>query len=103
MTLKDIINPWGALAAARKDIAKHAEDAAYYERELSLSHKAIRDVHHSAATDEKAHALKAHNLKAEIKRLEKIIAGGHYRNPKTGRLGRKGEMFPPSGETGGKS
>lgn len=35
----------------------------------------------------------ASNLKAEIKRLEKIIAEGHYRNPKTGRLGRKGEVF----------
>ena len=93
MKLNDIINPWGALRAARKDVAAREADVAYYERELSMSHKAIRDMHHSAAADEKAHALKTHNLKAEIKRLEKIIAEGHYRNPETGRLGRRGEVF----------
>ena len=103
MTFKDIINPWGALKTARGYADYYRREADYYERELSLSHKAIRDVHHSAATDAKAHALKVKNLRDEIKRLEKIIAGGHYRNPETGRLGRKGEMFPTSGETGGKS
>jgi hypothetical protein len=93
MKLTDIINPWGALRAARKDIAAREADVAYYERELSMAHKAIRDTHNSAAVNEKAHALVVHNLKAEIKRLEKIIADGHYRNPETGRLGRRGEVF----------
>jgi phage host-nuclease inhibitor protein Gam len=96
MTLKDIINPWGALAAARKDIADlESERSGYFTSQ--------RDARAVAAINEKAHALKVKNLRDEIKRLEKIIAGGHYRNPETGRLGRKGEMFPPSGETGGKS
>ncbi len=93
MRLGDIINPWGALKGARRTLAAREADVAYYEKELSMAHKAIRDTHHSAAADEKANALQVHNLKAEIKRLEKIISDGHYRNPKTGRLGRRGEVF----------
>jgi phage host-nuclease inhibitor protein Gam len=76
MTLKDIINPWGAL-----------------KRERDLWRTALRGMHRRAATEEKVRALTVRNLKAEIKRLEKIIADGHYRDPKTGRLGRKGEVF----------
>jgi hypothetical protein len=96
MTLKDIINPWGALKKARRD--------AEYNKDVSrvFSEEAER-IAEARYIDAKAHALKVKNLRDEIKRLEKIIAGGHYRNPETGRLGRKGEMFPPSGETGGKS
>jgi hypothetical protein len=90
MTLRDTINPWGALKRARTAIAD-------YESERALSRKALREALHREAIDEKARALKEHNLKAEIKRLEKIIAGGHYRNPETGRLGRKGELFPQTG------
>jgi hypothetical protein len=86
MTLGDIINPWGALRAARRTLADHK--VAY-----ALAHIELRGARERAATDEKAQALAVHNLKAEIKRLEKIIADGHYRNPKTGRLGRRGEVF----------
>ena len=32
-------------------------------------------------------------LKIEIERLEAVIKTGHFRNPKTGRLGRKGDRF----------
>jgi hypothetical protein len=96
VALTDIINPWGALRRAREIISD-------YESERLLFETALRHARHRAAMDEKAHALKTHNLKAEIKRLEKIIADGHYRNPKTGRLGRKGEMFPPSEQTGRKA
>lgn len=86
MKLTDIINPWGALRAARRIIADLK--VAY-----ALAHIELRGARERAATDEKAHALVVHNLKAEIKRLEKIIADGHYRNPETGRLGRRGEVF----------
>ena len=96
MTLKDIINPWGALKKARRDAEYNKDISRVFSEEVERVAEA-RDI------DAKAHALKVKNLRDEIKRLEKIIAGGHYRNPKTGRLGRKGEMFPPSGETGGKS
>lgn len=86
MTLRDIINPWGALKRARVAIAD-------YEAERSGYFTSQRDARALAAVNEKAQALAVHNLKAEIKRLEKIIADGHYRNPETGRLGRRGEVF----------
>jgi hypothetical protein len=86
MKLTDIINPWGALRAARRIIADlESERSGYFTSQ--------REARAFAALNEKAHALVVHNLKAEIKRLEKIIADGHYRNPKTGRLGRRGEVF----------
>lgn len=86
MKIGDIINPWGALKRARQVIAD-------YEAERDLSRTALRGMHQRAATEEKVHALAVHNFRAEIKRLEKIIADGHYRNPETGRLGRRGEVF----------
>jgi hypothetical protein len=86
MTLKDIINPWGALKRARAEIADlEGERSGYFASQ--------RDARAVAAVNEKAHALKVKNLRAEIRRLEEVIASGHYRNPETGRLGRKGERF----------
>jgi len=37
--------------------------------------------------------LRSRIFKTEIERLEDVIKDGHFRNPKTGRLGRKGERF----------
>lgn len=86
MNLLDIINPWGALKRARIEIADFkAEEQNFFAHQQTASEL--------AAIDAKAHALKIQNLKAEIHRLEQVIASGHYRNPKTGRLGRKGERF----------
>lgn len=83
MNLLDIINPWGALKWARIEIADFKA-----EKKNFLAHQqTVR------AIDAKAHALKVKNLKAEIHRLEQVVASGHYRNPETGRLGRKGERF----------
>jgi gluconate kinase len=96
MTLKDIINPWGALKKARRDAEYNKDVSLVFSEEVERIAEA-RDI------DAKAHALKVKNLRAEIRRLEEVLASGHYRNPETGRLGRKGEMFPTSGETGGKS
>ncbi len=93
MTLKDIINPWGALKRTRAAIAD-------YEAERSGYFTSQRDARAVAAINEKARALEVKNLRAEIKRLEKIIESAHHRNPETGRLGRKGEMFPPHAQTG---
>lgn len=86
MRLLDIINPWSALKQARVAVAD-------YESERVLSRKAHRDLRGRAEIDAKAHDLQVKNLEAEINRLEQVIAGGHYRNPQTGRLGRKGERF----------
>jgi len=86
MRLIDIINPWRALKRARSEIQAYA-----------ASVEVLRNLKERDATahagERKAHELKVNNLEGEIKRLEKIIAGGHYRNPKTGRIGRKGEVF----------
>ena len=37
--------------------------------------------------------LRSRIFKTEIERLEDVIKDGHFRNPKTGRIGRKGERF----------
>jgi hypothetical protein len=37
--------------------------------------------------------LRSRILKTEIQRLEAVLKTGHFRNPKTGRLGRKGDRF----------
>jgi hypothetical protein len=86
MTLKDIINPWGALKQARRDAEYNKDVSRVFSEEVERVAEA-RDI------DAKAHALKVKNLRAEIRRLEEVLASGHYRNPQTGRLGRKGERF----------
>lgn len=86
MRLRDIINPWAALKQARKDIAD-------YESERVAFFASQRHLRSKAETDTKAHDLQVKNLRAEIRRLEAVIANGHYRNPQTGRIGRKGERF----------
>jgi hypothetical protein len=86
MKLLDIINPWGALKTARRDAEYNKDVSRVFSEEVERVAEA-RDI------DAKAHALKVKNLKAAIRRLEEVIASGHYRNPETGRLGRKGERF----------
>jgi hypothetical protein len=86
MKLIDSVNPWGALRRARAETRYYAASVAI------LRGIKERDVDARKA-EKKAHELKVNKLEGEIKRLEKIIAEGHYRNPKTGRLGRKGEVF----------
>lgn len=83
MNLLDTINPWGALKRARIEIADFKAE----EKNFLAHQQTVR------AIDAKAHALKVKNLEAEIHRLEQVVASGHYRNPETGRLGRKGERF----------
>lgn len=86
MNLLDIINPWGALKQARSQIADHkAEEKNFFAHQQTASEL--------AAIDAKARILQVKNLKAEIHRLEQVIVSGHYRNPETGRLGRRGERF----------
>jgi hypothetical protein len=81
-----IFNPWGALRQARKDLAE-----AQFQKELSanelLSEIARRE------TDRKEFELRSRLLKSEIDRLTELLKNAHFRNPKTGRLGRKGERF----------
>lgn len=65
MSIMDTVNPWGALRRVRKEF----EDA-----------KAAHWVEHKKWTDLN------NKLKAQI-------AKGHFRNPKTGLIGRKGVTF----------
>ena len=86
MNIKDVLNPWGQLADARKELIKVYEDNRRIGNEL-LDSLAQRD------TDRKEYDLGRRLLRAEIERLEGLVKNGHFRNPKTGRLGRKGERF----------
>jgi hypothetical protein len=63
--MMDIINPWGAVRRLRE--------------ELEVGHAAHLEEH------KKWTALNS--------KLEAQIASGHFRNPKTGRLGRKGVTY----------
>ena len=65
MSLMDLINPWGALRRTRKD--------------LEASHRAFWEAHWEADM-------------ARVK-LEALVRNAHFRNPKTGRIGRKGQIF----------
>jgi len=41
----------------------------------------------------KEHALHQRILRTELERLQDLLKKAHFRNPKTGRMGRKGERF----------
>jgi hypothetical protein len=93
VSITDIIWPWGALRDARRAFARAVAD---YEGERSLGREALRSAR--AEVDDARLALASEQLRrrnsdAEIDRLRAIINGGHFRNPKTGRLGRRGETF----------
>jgi hypothetical protein len=73
--MMDIINPWGALRRAKARIADLEEDATIWRSELDGM-----NIMHEWDTK-------------RIKRLEAIIAQGHFRNPETGCIGPKGKVF----------
>lgn len=86
MTLSDIINPWGALRRSRQrydDLcANTAEAMRVAERKVEESEKEAREAR-----------LRAGIAKVDVMKLEAALREAHFRNPKTGRLGRKGERF----------
>lgn len=71
----DLINPWGALRRARRLIAELLVD--------------IGDLEQNEENDYLAYV----SIAQRLDHVEAKIAQGHFRNPKTGRIGRKGEMF----------
>ena len=73
--MMDVINPWGALRRAKARVAKLEADAAHFRRAYEGG------------------LIWEQMLAKRAKRLEALVAEGHFRNPKTGRLGRKGETF----------
>lgn len=87
MSIWDIINPWGALRRERRIFVATVAD---YENAHTRSEDAVR-----AAQQRADRAYIALNRRATKDRLAlaETIAKGHFRNPKTGRIGRKGETF----------
>lgn len=89
MGLKSIINPWGHNLELERELAKierHRdqliEEIKYWKR---VTDDLKRDLaHHKAATQ----SAEQSNL-----RLYGLIREAHFRNPATGRLGAKGEVF----------
>jgi hypothetical protein len=73
--MMDIINPWGALRRAKAKIAK-------LEADIECANNRFEN-----------NRVWELMLGRRVKELEALIAEGHFRNPKTGRLGRKGEVF----------
>ena len=83
MSLSDILNPWGALREARCTVAcQKREIEARYTQLGAAETKASE-----AATNE----LVIRVLRSKIERLEDTLKKAFFRDPKTGRFGRKGE------------
>ena len=89
MTLSEIINPWGAL---RRLKVAHAWLREEFEKERARADRSARN-----ATDARNaadnHSLTAMGRAQEIDRLRDMLKRAHFRNPKTGRLGSRGETF----------
>jgi len=73
-----IIWPWTANRVVK---AYSTEADRLHEMNSKLEHKLKQAELHSRI------------LKTEIERLEAVLKTGHFRNPETGRLGRKGDRF----------
>lgn len=89
MRIWDIINPWGALRNARRELI-------WLDGENGRLHERLVHTKRRAETAEKAAGewrLLAATHAAEIDEYERLLASAHFRNPETGRLGRKGERF----------
>lgn len=89
MTLSEIINPWGALR--RLKIA-HRWLREEFEKESERANRAARRAN-EARNAADSHSLTALGRAQEIDRLRDQLKRAHFRNPKTGRLGRRGETF----------
>ena len=81
-----IFNPWGELRQARQELAEARFQRALSANEL-LSEIARRE------NERKEFELRSRLLKSEIDRLTELLKKAHFRNPKTGRIGKKGERF----------
>lgn len=79
-------NPWKAAKQARHEADNMRSLAADTLAELAAEQQRRQ-------TDRKEYDLRQRILKAEIDRLTELTKNAHFRNPKTGRIGRKGERF----------
>lgn len=86
MTLRDIINPWGARRRERLGAENRIADL---EDRNALLDKQLTSMTEACDRSQR----KALQRQLALQRAEKLIAQGHFRNPETGRLGRRGETF----------
>lgn len=73
--MKNIFFPWKRVSELEKALAAECQKTEALQRELEL---------------QKLNKAKSVLI---ISNLRATIAKGHYRNPETGRLGRKGQLF----------
>jgi hypothetical protein len=83
MNICDIINPWGALREARWTVDRQA-------REIEALYVKLGDAERKAANSA-TDGLVIRVLRSKLERMEDTLKQAHFRDPKTGRLGRKGE------------
>jgi len=89
MSIWDIINPWGALRQEREISGmRDAFIGRLIEQRKELEQK-LRTANDRADNNSLSSLRNAN----DAARYKKMIREGHFRNPKTGRLGRKGETF----------
>ena len=80
--MNSTFNPWVALRSAK---AKNAELVKFLHEMTGNAKEVLQ------STQELALRLKL--AEAHIDRLNEKLKEAHFRNPKTGRIGRKGERF----------
>lgn len=77
-----IWNPWKAAREAQEEVTRL--------RNLLAERDAVEDDLRRELGEVR---LRAKLAEAHVAKLTKDLTQGHFRNPKTGRLGRKGERF----------
>lgn len=78
----NIFNPWAAL---RKANAKNAELIQFLHEMTDTAKEVFQEKQETA--------LRLKLAQVHIDRLNEQLKEAHFRNPKTGRIGRKGERF----------
>lgn len=82
MSLGTLLNPWRALRRLNKRYVDLCGELRIAERQIKELDKEAREAR-----------LRAAIAKTDITKLEAALKEAHFRNPKTGRIGRKGERF----------
>lgn len=83
MTLNDILNPWGALRKARWLAASQQREIEALYTQLGVAETRASE----AATSD----LVIRVLRSKLERLDDTLKQAYFRDPKTGRFGRRGE------------
>lgn len=89
MNLSDIFNPWGALRRARADLVEAGDRIEWEHSQMRAARSEAHTLRSFSERDKETIA----TLKRQLSTAEALIRQGHFRNPATGRLGRRGERF----------